>query len=143
MMQNLNANVVGIMVIRLGSNEKCPAIGKTCVKCGGKNHFARKCFSQRSYNQYDNKREVSNHSYSSIQQIDEKKGTETINSNQEFTVQMVDNQDYDDVFCVSTSNTTNKIQCNVGGVDLSAIIDSGSEFNLKNRETCTEKNIHS
>lgn len=31
----------------IASDPKCPAKGKQCNKCGGSNHFSRKCFSKR------------------------------------------------------------------------------------------------
>ncbi|XP_036322082.1 uncharacterized protein LOC118736085 [Rhagoletis pomonella] len=48
---------------------------------------------------------------------------------------MIDNNEYDDVFCVGTSEISNEIQCQVGGIVTTVIIDSGSKYNIMDCKT--------
>lgn len=107
------------------SDDSCPAKGKTCNSCKGKDHYARKCFSG------NNKRKWKPESQSNVK-------TEKSSSGQE-AVQLVQDDDkdtdwYDDVFCIFT-NEANEMWCQIGGVDMKVIVDSGSKYNLVDRES--------
>lgn len=54
---------------------------------------------------------------------------------QESEIRMIENNDYDDVFCVYTDDASNEVQCMIGGIGLKAIIDSGSRYNIMDRGT--------
>lgn len=120
------------------ADNKCPALGKTCAKCGGKNHFARKCFTrgdrsnQTRRNVNQNKRpfnETKKNDVETKSEPPEKK------EKHESAVQMIENSNYDDVFCVYTDDASNEVLCTVGGIGLKAIIDSGSKYNIMDQET--------
>lgn len=80
-------------------------MGKSCAKCGGRNHFARKCFtrderSERNEQTGNRFKRTYNKAQSSdtntkIEPAEKKKYEE-----KDSTVQMIENNDYDDVFCV-------------------------------------------
>lgn len=122
---------------------KCPAIGKTCAKCGGKNHFARKCYTRgdrmerngRVGNRFkrDN-REMQSDQAEEQQEPSQKK------KNDDSAVRLIENEEYDDVFCVSTADSSNEIQCKVGGIQLMAVADSGSKYNIMDRATWNKLN---
>lgn len=99
-------------------DEKCPAKGKKCLKCGKIDHFARKCFTKGNTQQPSKvfKREP-------IRLINE----------------------YDDVFCIYTGERNdNKIWCKIGGVEVEVVVDSGTKRNIVDRESWADlkaKNI--
>lgn len=119
------------------ADNKCPAIGKTCAKCGGKNHFARKCNTR--VDRAERNGQIGNRfkrTYNENKRADaETKQEPPEKKKQESTVQMIENDEYDDVFCVFTMDASNEIQCKVGGISLSAIIDSGSKHNIMDYNT--------
>lgn len=83
------------------ADNKCPAMGKTCAKCGGKNHFARKCFTRGDRNNQD-RRNVSQ----TKRPFNETKSNVVETSSEPFEkrkkeetpVQLIENCEYDDVF---------------------------------------------
>lgn len=122
------------------SDENCPAKGKTCRQCNGKNHFARQCFGRNKI-----KRETSsNDSKSDHSKLPIKRQREGD------SIRLIDDEstrkedDYDDVFCIATEKESNSIWCKVGGIEVKVIVDSGSQYNLVDRDTWAElkaKNI--
>lgn len=108
------------------ADDKCPAKSKLCNKCGLVGHFAKKCHTKKTQgslkrNQPDNG-----------DQPEEKK----IKPDKEEIKFVTQNNDTDeDIFCIETSSGDNKIICNIGCVDIPAIIDSGSKFNLVDEES--------
>lgn len=122
-------------------DSKCPAMGKTCAKCGGKNHFARKCFTRADRNErMGRNRNGWKRNYQETKSNDEEAKKEPsekkkCDDKMESVVQMIENGEYDDVFCIGTSDASNEIECTVGGIKLNAIIDSGSKCNIMDRET--------
>lgn len=107
------------------SDDKCPAKGKTCTKCGKSNHFARKC--RTKSNQYPD----SNDSL----------GPPAKMKRENQPVQIIEPsqyKDYEDVFCDTTTDEANKIWCKVGGIEVKVVVDSGSKYNIVDRDTWTE-----
>lgn len=116
---------------------KCPAKGKTCAKCGGQNHFARKCFSQEGKSNkkraFPAKTEVKEEDSSVVEKkrkMDETKVRSIEESNEVHQV-----EEYDDVFCVFSEENPNVIGCTLGGVGINVVVDSGSKFNIVDRES--------
>lgn len=105
--------------------EKCPAKGKTCLKCGGKDHFIRKC---RSKNRPSTKWNTTKRTHEDKGVKDEEEPDDKRKKTAD-TVKYVDtktNNEY--VFCVGDQH--NDIQCTIGKVQTKAIVDSGSRFNI-------------
>ncbi|XP_055307067.1 uncharacterized protein K02A2.6-like [Sitodiplosis mosellana] len=109
------------------NDEKCPARGKVCHGCGKKDHFQRRCRTQMTQ-----KRKF-NDSRSQTDSKRLKRESENVNLIKD------DDDDYDDVFCdINTEGNENKLWCNVGGVDKEVVIDSGTRYNVVDRETWQE-----
>lgn len=109
--------------------EKCPAKGKECTKCGKKDHFARKCFT-RAVNKRKLNDELGNEIPHKIIRDAE-------------SVQMIENKDkiyenYEDIFMLSTPKCSNSIWCKIGTIEVQAVVDSGSKYNIIDRETWVE-----
>lgn len=112
------------------SYERCPAKGKACNKCGKSDHFAKKCMTRST-----NKRGPS----------DRIKDEEPPNKQTRESVQMIENplmismaDSDDDVFMVQpsiSSGASNTIWCTIGSIEVQAVVDSGSKFNIIDRET--------
>lgn len=114
------------------SDGNCPAMGKTCNKCSGRNHFARKCMSRESKrkfgsakgNQFEKfkKQKVENEPIQMIGQSDRD----------------IIEEEYDDVFYFESDDAQNQLWCKVGGIDTKIVVDSGSKHNIVDRETWVE-----
>ncbi|XP_073835818.1 uncharacterized protein [Musca autumnalis] len=115
------------------NDNRCPAKGKECSKCGGKNHFALKCMTTNIRKRKRNEHYDENDSrYKSLNRATgnyETERVQMVSSMEEYD----DNAD-DNVFCISTSDSSNEIRCQIGGVETTAIIDSGSKYNVVDRE---------
>lgn len=124
-------------------DEKCPAKGKTCIKCGGFNHFGRKCNSKNQKRGFPNKsyqakteafgKLGTKRGYSAAKRendepIDKKTKTEDTE-----TVKMIDsyqsNVKDEYIFCIG-DHAENEIKCEIGGVPVTVVIDSGSRYNI-------------
>lgn len=105
---------------------KCPAKGKQCNKCGGRDHFAVKCYSK------DIKRLSSTTAAKEEESKRFKSETVKLVDAREFPGNDEDAEsDGDDVFCVvSDTKTGNNIECTIGGIQMKAVIDSGCMHNL-------------
>lgn len=101
------------------SDDKCPAKGKTCNKCGGRYHFSRKCRSKKRAWSATPKQEKNDN--------DSKENTKRAKSE---TVQNVSDEEVNYVFHISTAGKSNEVICKIGGVNTSVVIDSGSRYNL-------------
>lgn len=118
------------------SDEKCPANGKTCNKCNGRNHFGRKCRSKkRSFgwsNKSVEKKAEPNTNFRAKQEIEEPPSKKLTSDE---TVKMVDsyvsNVKDEYIFCITnTTNNGNEIKSKIGGVEITVVIDSGSKYNI-------------
>lgn len=118
---------------------QCPAKGKTCNKCLGRDHFARKCLRQSNAKRTRNVMQGSSRDY----KYENKRGRENT------PVHMVESPgskhyDYDDVFALDgaldfdSPIAANEIWCEVGGVGTKATIDSGSKYNIVDRKKWLE-----
>lgn len=117
-------------------DQKCPAKGKECAKCGKMDHFARKCLT-KSFN-FRKRNQTGNDNDSSATKV---KREEKQENN---AIQLVEHDqfdkydDYEDVFCDTTPSDANKIWCKVGGIEIKVVVDSGTRYNIVDRETWTE-----
>lgn len=99
----------------VAADNKCPAIGKTCAKCGGKNHFARKCLTRGDRNERNGQTENRfKRSYNEVKSSKPEQEPPEKKNMQESTVQLIENTEYDELFCVCTMDLCNEIQCKVG-----------------------------
>ena len=107
------------------SDPKCPAKGNSCAKCGGRDHFAKKCRSTKRIRQIDQKDDPK-------QPIAKKmamsKEQHDVIGKTENTVKHISSHEY--VFNVTTADDGSDILCQIGGVKVRGIIDSGSKYNL-------------
>ncbi|XP_055700122.1 uncharacterized protein K02A2.6-like [Phlebotomus papatasi] len=98
-------------------NPDCPAMGKRCNKCGGKNHFYSQCKSRETLKR---KADVTQ---------DEKPASKKAK------VRAI-NEDFDEEnFIFNIGDDDERIWCNVGGVLIRMIIDSGSKYNIIDQKT--------
>lgn len=112
------------------SDEKCPAKGKSCNKCGKNDHFAKKCMTRAV-----DKRGPT----------DTRKAEEPPSKLKREEIKMIENpllaSTYDsdeDVFMVQPSakpDASNEIWCSIGEIEVRAVVDSGSKYNIVDRET--------
>lgn len=113
---------VGVECSRCGlrghrsADAKCPAKGKQCAKCGGQDHYARKCFTK-------NVNKIKRHSNGKGNVSDDQPIKKQNNFSEEKIQYVIGSagktDDYDeDVFCVVTGND-NKVACNIGSVETS------------------------
>lgn len=138
----LNGNT-GVECSRCGfknhksADENCPARGKLCNKCGKKDHFSRKCHTQTAL-----KRKSNDNQSQPIQQKQTKREGEQVNLVKSFECK----DEYDDIFCdIGSVSDANMLWCKVGGIEAKIIVDSGSRYNIVDRETWLElksKGIH-
>lgn len=121
------------------SDEKCPANGKTCNKCNGRNHFGRKCRSKRRFAGPNNKQiNMKIDSGTNVhtkqetvepQEPPQKKPTtnETIKLLEAYKSNIKDEY----IFCIADASiNTNEIECKIGGIPIAVVIDSGSKYNI-------------
>lgn len=128
------------------SDEKCPARGKNCNKCNGRDHFSRKC---RSKNRRENRVRPYEHkptqfkrrddSKASVKQESHEPSAKNTSADTEETVKMIENyqsnmkDDY--IFCINTDTVAeNEIKCTIGGINVTATIDSGTKYNVMDVE---------
>lgn len=113
---------------------KCPAMGKTCNRCQGKNHFANQCKSKTVATSTNNMKRTNTDGEDVKRPKQEKDGA---NAN---VVKFVDEY----VFCIQSDDQDNIVRCKIGQVEATAIIDSGSKYNLldyKTWSTLKEKGV--
>lgn len=110
--------------------EKCPAKGKTCNKCGSRDHFARKCRKRSFQRQFRNK-DAADRTVSEKKNKSDHSGDDSVKTNS--TIKNI-TADKEYVFNVTTGDDGSEVQCEIGGVAVSAIIDSGSKYNLLSEE---------
>lgn len=108
------------------SDTTCPAKGQTCLNCGGRDHFARKCFAKkRKLNDSTGvKQETSPKQY----KVDE---------SVKFVANTGNDDEDDDCFCIADDccciDSDEVVQCKIGNVSATATIDSGSRCNLMDK----------
>lgn len=104
----------------MARDEKCPARGKSCNKCGGRDHFAKKCRKRKQL--MTQRRDFVPATADNGSDDNRNQGSNDVN-------QIVDTEtEY--VFNVTTTNNDGEVQCEIGGVAVSVVIDSGSKYNL-------------
>lgn len=107
-------------------DDRCPAKGKMCNKCGGRDHFAKKCRSK----QLKSKQEKMDETYMIRRQGNDSAMNPDGKSDDMNMVQHVTDKQVEYIFNVTTMESNGEVQCEVGGVMVSAVIDSGSKYNL-------------
>lgn len=123
------------------ADEKCPARGKSCNLCGRKDHFARRCFARESGGQSNGflKRKADTRDIDQpigkvkreeVQLV--QSGIETGNSQTDFA------SEYEDIFCMMSESDKNKLWCVIGRIDAVVVVDSGSRYNVVDRESWAE-----
>lgn len=113
------------------NDEKCPAKGKSCTKCGKSNHFARKCRTRNAQDQDSKEVGQKNTSEPPAKMKRESQPVQAIGQTSQY-------DDYEDIFCDSTPTDANKIWCHVGGIEVKVVVDSGSKYNIVDRDTWAE-----
>lgn len=99
------------------TDEKCPAKGQKCNNCGGRDHFARRCFSKKRFARDNGSEERSAKQAKTEQSV-------------RFVSSALDDAASEDVLCIRSGETGNVVKCTFGGIETLAIIDSGSKHNL-------------
>lgn len=120
------------------NDDKCPARGKTCNKCNGRDHFSRKCRSKKRVRTFESKQTRQNeHDESKVGVKQESDEPTEKKSKPDDTVKMIEsyqsNIKGDYIFCIDTNTalkSENEIDCKIGGVAVTATIDSGSKYNV-------------
>lgn len=107
----------------VASDERCPARGHMCNKCGGRDHFARKCRTAKKPFRPGGNRWTGSHPRAYAAKQDRSEADSS-------TVKHIADKDTEYVFNVTSSNDDGEMQCEVGGVGMCAVIDSGSKYNL-------------
>lgn len=115
------------------SYEKCPARGKTCNKCGKSDHFAKKCMTRTSEKRGPADKRQTEEPPSKLKR-------EEIKLIENPFLSLADDSD-EDVFMVQPSTkpgASNEIWCTIGAIEVQAVVDSGSKYNIVDRETWME-----
>lgn len=127
-----------------GSDLKCPAKGKKCNHCGKIDHFARKCSSKKNNGDYEPKPKMKNESVRLIQST---KPTEPVRMIRPTQLQQASSSstictvgipvgEYEDIFCIFNKDSSkNQIWCSIGGIATEIVVDSGTRYNIIDRET--------
>lgn len=121
------------------ADAKCPAKGKSCNKCGGKDHFSRRCRSQKRFREFSNKSASSD---TKVKQENSEPPSKFAKTDVE-TVKMVDTPFKDEyLFCIESMVTEEHVNCignelkmKIGGVIVIVVVDSGSRFNIIDSKT--------
>ncbi|XP_055612518.1 uncharacterized protein K02A2.6-like [Uranotaenia lowii] len=112
-------------------DDKCPARGKFCKKCGIKDHFAKKC--RRTQMMFKSRRNDHQHERDGKKKF-RHSNSETIRKTSSHSVKHVVDETVDTgseyIFNVTSSDSDCELQCQIGGVLVSAVIDSGSKYNI-------------
>lgn len=112
----------------LAKDDSCPARGKTCSKCFGKNHFAKKCRTKQPAKPKTNpksERPGNGQTPTASSKIGKDEDSHTV---KHIADSVDDNAEY--IFNVISCDSNGEMRCEIGGVSVSAVIDSGSKYNL-------------
>lgn len=124
-------------------DDKCPAKGKTCNKCGGRDHFSRKCRTKKRARNFGSWPANGKEDKVEVKQEDTAPPEKKAKPEEMSTVKLVDSNVKDEyIFCISdeyvfcvNSELSNEIQVTIGGVQLKIVIDSGSKYNIVDSKT--------
>lgn len=108
--------------------EKCPAKGKTCNKCGKPDHFSRKCFTRTPMKRKNEEDRNKSEPPTKIKP----EAVRMINQSEKSKIEEMEDE-Y--VFMIRTPKDANQIWCKIGGIETPAIVDSGSKYNIVDRDT--------
>lgn len=111
----------------LSNFPKCPAKLKTCSKCGYKGHYQNYCRTNPLKRRHDNEPRTSSHKHG-LRQEKRKRRNIPGNSSKHNT----EEEEVDYVFQIDDDSV---IKCNLGGVPVDMLIDSGSKTNILDDRT--------
>lgn len=103
------------------SDSKCPARNAKCNKCGNIGHFYRKCKTKDSRKRSFTSTGVSNE--------------DNYGPKRSHTVRQIDDKDVEKYSVYNVNSSDELIWCEVGGVPVEMLIDSGSKYNLIDDKT--------
>lgn len=114
----------------IAKDEKCPAKGKSCNKCGGRDHFSKKCRSRKRTYPAAGRNENTNLSVNKTAKIEDHNVSFHVKAQGNEVVKhiSVENEEY--VFNVTNKDDGSEVECSIGGIAVKGIIDSGSKYNL-------------
>lgn len=125
-----------------GTDEKCPAKGKICHLCGKHDHFSRKCLTRKRKQSGDNSfgRNKDRKRFGKEDTVKQEDGRANKSNKDKIKsgdVNKIDAKTNETkyVFCIGTSQSTNEMKCNIGGIDTTAIVDSGSKYNVMDEQS--------
>lgn len=106
------------------SDLNCPAKGKICNGCNGKDHFHKKCNSKQITKNWRKRNIYENRNYQN-KRYRKENTIKNIVEDDESKKLKLKKTEY--VFCIDIAN---EISCKIGGVDVKAIVDSGLKYNI-------------
>lgn len=108
----------------IAKDDRCPAKRKTCNKCGGRDHFAKKCRTKQPQNE---SMKVGGNQKYGHQRYPDKADRKEEQTNM---VKHIADEQVEYIFNLTTPDSNGEVKCEIGGVPVSAVIDSGSRYNL-------------
>lgn len=114
-------------------DDKCPAKGKTCNKCGGANHFSRRCRSKKRVRRVIDKTEQLNDNAETQTMIKSEDESYPAKRKMSDTVKFVTGEtEKEYIFHIEQSGdrAKNEMECTIGGVKMTVVIDSGTKRNV-------------
>lgn len=126
------------------NDKNCPAIGKKCFRCNGLNHFQSKCRSKANASDskgnqrsqpYHRQNRWSKRDNRGSQPSGEPQKSENINSIEDAEQVTVAVDSPEKPKYVFYLDGTNRITCLIGSVSVSMVIDSGSRYNIVDKDT--------
>lgn len=122
------------------SDDKCPAKGKTCNKCGGRDHFSRRCKTKkrtRSFYKSPHNGSETNFKKEGTDSNDGETSNKKPKTEVGETIKLVNSSHSPEdeyIFCIG-NDSGNEITLKIGGVQLTVVLDSGSKFNVIDNKT--------
>ena len=127
---------------------RCPAIGKSCLRCQKKDHFARACKAQLKYEQ---RNEASSEDYR--QSADGSKPTRELEKRGQRTVKLVEIEEDDEISLSKTPYTIDSIEANIDSISpewthncvvngeiVQFKLDTGSQVDIIPESVCKKLN---
>lgn len=99
----------------ISKDQRCPALGQKCRRCGRLNHFERCCNKRKASEQNDQSNQAKK-----VKRVTEEPPTD------------VDTKDY---FSFYTGAQDNRMSFKLGGIQITLFVDSGSDVSLLKTET--------
>lgn len=128
---------------------KCPAMGKKCFKCGSMGHFGRKCRSNGAMRGNSNRgswqtrdrpykrQEYSRHQRENVDVKGEDAKEKNMSTSTSVQAIEIESTAEKGSYMFAMEGQGNEIECVVGNVKIGMIVDSGSKFNVIDKESWT------